>query len=387
MPFVAILGSTGSIGKSALRVLEELPDFKVRSLAANGDWKTMAEQAATWKPARIAMAEPNAAGELKSRVPAGTQVSSGPEAVRALASEPEADIVLAAITGIAGLPAAAAAVGAGKRLALANKEAMVVAGPLLTAGAVETGATIVPVDSEHSAVFQAMRAGGPEEIRRVILTASGGPFREWPKEKIAAATPEEALKHPTWSMGAKITIDSATMMNKALEVVEARWLFGLDVSKIAVVVHPQSIVHSLVEFQDASTVAQLGYPDMRIPIRYALTWPRRAPAKDGFLDLAKSHRLDFLPPDPDRFPALALGFEAARRGGTAGAALNGANEAAVALFLDRKIRFTDISRLSGIALAGHPFLDSPAMPDLLRVDAWARERVFAEALSGSAASR
>jgi len=372
LPSVAILGSTGSIGKSTLSVLEELPDYQVQSLAANGDWKTILEQAVKWKPARVALADPAAAKELASRIPAGIEVLSGAEAIRGLASDPAAEIVVAAITGAAGLPAAVAAVSAGKRLALANKEAMVMAGPILTAGAVETGATILPIDSEHSAVFQAMRAGAFEEIRRIILTASGGPFRDWPKEKLAAATPEEALRHPTWQMGAKITIDSATMMNKALEVIEARWLFSLDPSKISVVVHPQSIVHSMVEFHDASTIAQLGYPDMCVPIRYALTWPRRAPTTRGFLDLTKSHRLDFLPPDTDRFPALTLGFEAARRGGTAGAALNGANEAAVALFLDRKIPFPKIAALSASALAAHPFLPSPSLDDLFRTDAWAR---------------
>ena len=372
MRSLAILGSTGSIGKSTLKVLEELPDFRVHSLAANGDWKTMLEQVQKWKPARVAMADEGAAKELTKAAPKGVEVKSGAAAIKELASDPEIDTVVAAITGAAGLPASVAAVSAGKRLCLANKEAMVMAGPLLTAGAMETGATILPIDSEHSAVFQAMRAGGQDEIRRVILTASGGPFREWTKEQIEKATPEQALKHPTWQMGAKITIDSSTMMNKALEVIEARWLFSLPVEKIAVVLHPQSIVHSMVEFQDASTIAQLGYPDMCIPIRYALTFPKRAPASFGFFDLTKAHRLDFLPPDLDRFPALAHGFEAARRGGTAGAALNGANEAAVALFLDHKIAFPRIAALAGRALAEHPFHPSPSLDDLFVIDAWAR---------------
>ena len=378
MRSVAILGSTGSIGKSTLRVLEELPDFRVHSLAANGDWKTMLEQVQKWKPARVVMADEGAAKELAKAAPKGVQMKSGAAAIKDLASDPEADTIVAAITGAAGLPASVAAVSAGKRLCLANKEAMVMAGPLLTAGAMETGATILPIDSEHSAVFQAMRAGGQDEIRRVILTASGGPFREWTKEQIEKATPEEALKHPTWQMGAKITIDSATMMNKALEVIEARWLFSLPVEKIAVVIHPQSIVHSVVEFHDASTMAQLGYPDMCIPIRYALTFPKRAPTSFGFFDLAKTHRLDFLPPDLDRFPALTHGFEAARRGGTAGAALNGANEAAVALFLDRKIAFPRIAALAGRALAEHPFHPSPSLDDLFAIDAWARTFVGRE---------
>lgn len=377
MRSVAILGSTGSIGKSTLKVLEELPEFRVRSLAANGDWKAMKEQVERWKPARVAMADEAAARELAKAVP-GVEVRAGAAAIRELAADPGADTVVAAITGAAGLPAAVAAVSAGKRLCLANKEALVMAGPILTAGAVETGAQILPIDSEHSAVFQAMRAGAPEEVRRVILTASGGPFREWTGEQIAAATPEQALRHPTWQMGAKITIDSATMMNKALEVIEARWLFSLPVEKIAVVVHPQSIVHSMVEFHDASTVAQLGYPDMCIPIRYALTYPKRAPTSFGFFDLSRAHRLDFFPPDPDRFPALAHGFEAARRGGTAGAALNGAAEAAVALFLDRRIPFPAIADLAGRALAGHPFHPSPSLDDLFATDTWARAFVARE---------
>ncbi|MCE9583288.1 MAG: 1-deoxy-D-xylulose-5-phosphate reductoisomerase [Planctomycetes bacterium] len=378
MRSIALLGSTGSIGKSTLKVLEELPDFRVQSLAANGEWKTMREQVVRWKPARVVMADPAAAKELAAVVPAGVEVRSGADAIRDLASDPEADTVVAAITGAAGLPASVAAVSAGKRLCLANKEAMVMAGPLLTAGAEETGATILPIDSEHSAVFQAMRAGNMDEIRRVILTASGGPFREWTKEQIDAATPEQALKHPTWQMGAKITIDSATMMNKALEIIEARWLFSLDVEKIAVVIHPQSIVHSMVEFHDASTIAQLGYPDMCVPIRYALTFPRRAPTAFGFLDLVKAQRLDFFPTDPARFPALTHGFEAARRGGTSGAALNGANEAAVALFLEKKIRFPQIAALSGRALAEHPFNPTPALGDLFAIDAWARAFVARE---------
>jgi 1-deoxy-D-xylulose-5-phosphate reductoisomerase len=377
MRSVAILGSTGSIGKSTLKVLEELPDFRVQSLAANGDWKTMKEQVERWKPARVVMADEAAAAELRKVVK--VEVKSGAAAIKDLAADPEADSVVAAITGAAGLPASVAAVSAGKRLCLANKEAMVMAGPLLTAGAMETGATILPIDSEHSAVFQAMRAGGPDEIRRVILTASGGPFREWTKEQIAKATPEQALKHPTWQMGAKITIDSATMMNKALEIIEARWLFSLPVEKIAVVLHPQSIVHSMVEFQDASTIAQLGYPDMCIPIRYALTFPKRAPTGFGFFDLTKPHRLDFLPPDDERFPALTHGFEAAKRGGSAGAALNGANEAAVALFHAKKIAFPRIAELSGRALAEHPFVPSPSLDDLFATDAWARAFVGREA--------
>lgn len=382
MPALSILGSTGSIGRSALRVLEELPEFRVRSLAANGDVATMRAQVDRWKPARVAMADDAAAKALAAALGSGVEVRGGAEAIADLAGDPETDIVLAAITGAAGLPSAVRAVSAGKRLALANKEALVMAGPLLTAGAVETGASIIPVDSEHSAIFQALRSGRPEEIHRIILTASGGPFRDWTAAQIAAATPEQALKHPTWQMGPKITIDSATMMNKALEVIEARWLFNLPVSRIAVAIHPQSIIHSLVEFHDASTIAQLGYPDMAVPIRYALTFPARARTAAGFLDLAKPHRLDLLPPDPERFPALALGFDAAGRGGTAGAALNGANEASVALFLEGRIPFPAIAALNARALAEHPFTPSPGLDALLETDTWARTFVAREARVG-----
>ena len=249
------------------------------------------------------------------------------------------------------------------------------AGPLVMRLAARSGAAILPVDSEHSAIHQALAAGSDGEVARIVLTASGGPFRTRSRESLAAVTPEEALRHPTWSMGPKITVDSATMMNKALELVEARWLFGVPAEKLAVLVHPQSIVHSLVEFVDGSIVAQLSPPDMRLPIQYALSYPRRLPGPAKRLDFAQAFTLEFSPPDEDRFPALRLGREAAARGGTAGAVLNAANEEAVGRFLAGSLRFTDIAAACERALDAHPFQADPALDDVLRLDAWAREEV------------
>jgi 1-deoxy-D-xylulose-5-phosphate reductoisomerase len=250
---------------------------------------------------------------------------------------------------------------------------MVVAGPLLVAEAARTGAPILPVDSEHSALFQCLTAGRREEVRRLVLTASGGPFRGRTREQIAGVSPQEALRHPTWAMGPRITVDSATLMNKALEVVEARWLFGVEADRIEVVVHPQSIVHSLVEFVDGSVVAQMGPPDMRTPIRYALGWPRRLPSRAPGFRIEDFARLTFEPPDRATFPALDLGYEAARRGGTAGAALNAADEVAVERFLGGALPFGEIAPLCGEILRAHPFVPSPTLDDLARADAWARQ--------------
>jgi len=278
--------------------------------------------------------------------------------------------------GSAGLRSTWAAVEAGKTVALANKETMVVAGPLVTELANRTGATIVPVDSEHSAVFQAMQAGRRDEVKRIILTASGGPFRNHTHEQLSQVTIADALRHPTWSMGPKITIDSATMMNKALEIIEARWLFDLGPDQIDVVIHPQSIVHSLVEFVDGSIIAQLGTPDMKLPIQYALTYPRRMPGIATPLEFDERMQLDFEPPDPERFPALALGQEVATSGGTAGAVLNAANEAAVARFRAGKLHFTDIVPSCRAVLEQHHFDPSPSLDELEKLDAWARQEVL-----------
>ena len=288
----------------------------------------------------------------------------------------DVDIVVAAIVGSAGLRSTWAAVEAGKTVALANKETMVVGGPLVTELANRTGARIVPVDSEHSAVFQAMQAGRRDEAKRVILTASGGSFRTHSQADLAQVTIADALRHPTWSMGPKITIDSATMMNKALEIIEARWLFDLRPDQIDVVVHPQSIVHSLVEFVDGSMIAQLGSPDMKLPIQYALTYPRRQPGVATPLDFTRAMRWEFEPPDHERFPALPLGLEVARAGGTAGAVLNAANEAAVARFRAGELHFTEIVPSCRAVLEQHHFDPSPSLEQLLQLDAWARQEVL-----------
>jgi 1-deoxy-D-xylulose-5-phosphate reductoisomerase len=302
-------------------------------------------------------------------------VIAGPDALTRLVDRVEADCVLCAVVGARGLPATVRAVERGRRVALANKEALVVAGSLLIPMARRSGATLIPVDSEHSAIFQAMQAGRHDEVRCIYLTASGGPFRTWDAQQMENVTLEQAMRHPTWTMGPKITVDSATMMNKALEIVEARWLFDLSPDRIRVVVHPESIVHSMVEFCDGSVVAQLGTPDMRTPIQYALTFPHRRPGPSRPLDLVQMRSLCFEAPDPERFPALRLGGEVARRGGTSGAVLNAANEACVELFRAGAIGFRDIARLVERALDDHEFHPAPTMDDLMKADRWARHEV------------
>jgi 1-deoxy-D-xylulose-5-phosphate reductoisomerase len=308
-------------------------------------------------------------------LPAGTRLAVGADALDELVADPAVDRVVSAIVGAAGLRSTWAAVEAGKTVALANKETLVMAGPLVMRLACRTGATILPVDSEHSAIHQALCAGRPGEVRRIVLTASGGPFRTRPQAALASVTPAEALKHPTWSMGPKITVDSATMMNKALELIEARWLFDVPAEKLAVLVHPQSIVHSLVEFIDGSVIAQLSPPDMRLPIQYALTYPARTAGPARRLDFTQAMTLEFEPPDLGRFPAVALGYAAAARGGTAGAVLNAANEEAVGGFLAGRLRFIDIAETCGRLLDEHPFEAEPTLEAILRLDAWARQEV------------
>jgi 1-deoxy-D-xylulose-5-phosphate reductoisomerase len=292
-----------------------------------------------------------------------------------MVQDPATDRVLSAIVGAAGLEGTWAALEAGKTVALANKETLVFAGSQIMELARTRGARILPVDSEHSAIFQALRAGAHKEVKRVILTSSGGPFRGKSRRQLAEVTAEDALKHPTWRMGPKITIDSATLMNKALEIIEARWLFGLDPGQVEVVIHPQSVVHSMVEFIDGSVVAQLSPPDMRLPIQYALTYPDRHPAPGPQFDLTRPVALNFEPPDRETFPCLDLGFEAMRRGGTAGAALSAANEAAVTRFLGNEIAFLDIPRACRAALDSHAFDSRPSLDQLWRVDARARVEV------------
>ncbi|MBI1902537.1 MAG: 1-deoxy-D-xylulose-5-phosphate reductoisomerase [Planctomycetia bacterium] len=374
---VALMGSTGSIGCRTLEVIQSLPEsLRAAVLSAHTSLDLLAEQAQRVRPRRVVATEPEAAKARSwNDLPPGTELLIGEEGVIRAVTDPEIDVVVAAIVGSAGLRGAWAALECGKTLALANKETLVMAGALMTEQARRSGASLVPIDSEHSALFQCLQAGRREEVKRVILTASGGPFRRHSLEQLQRVTVEEALAHPTWSMGRKITIDSATMMNKALEIVEARWLFDLQPEQIEVVIHPQSVVHSLVEFVDGSVVAQMSPPDMRLPIQYALTYPRRMQSIAERLDWAQALRLDFEPPDYERFPALELGQEVAKSGGTAGAVVNAANEAAVGGFLAGELAFTDIVPACRAALSNHEFDPHPALDDLIRLDRWAREEV------------
>jgi 1-deoxy-D-xylulose-5-phosphate reductoisomerase len=375
---VVILGSTGSVGRSALSVIEHDGGARLRAfgLSAHLQWGPLIEQALAFKPRFVTVTDPSAEAQVNGQLRgSGVELLSGRDGINRMVADPSTDRVLTAIVGAAGLEGTWAALEAGKTVALANKETLVVAGPLVMDLARRRKATILPVDSEHSAIFQALACGGPKEVRRVILTSSGGPFRGKTARELAEVTPEQALRHPTWKMGPKISIDSATLMNKALEVIEARWLFGLEPDQIEVVVHPESVVHSMVEFVDGSVLAQLSPPDMRLPIQLALTYPERVPGPCPLLDLTRAMELHFEPPDRDTFPALDLGFEVMRRAGTAGAALNAANEAAVARFLAGEIGFLDIPRACRSALDHHPFDPRPTLDALWRVDAWARQEV------------
>lgn len=386
---IAILGSTGSIGQSALEVVAAAGGkLEVVALSAHRQLEVLVEQARRWRPKYLVAADAKAAKQCDwSLLPAGTEVLVGQAAMEQIARLPEVETVLSAVVGSVGLLSTWAALDAGKTVALANKETLVMAGGQVMALAAERRAQILPVDSEHSAVFQLLAAGthSPSHdchaaattstIKRIVLTASGGPFRGWSRSEMEQATVADALAHPTWRMGQKITIDSATMMNKALEIIEARWLFDLSPDAIDVVVHPQSIVHSLVEFIDGSVVAQLSPPDMKLPIQYALLWPERQPSPARKLDLTQTLRLDFEPPDEDRFPALRLGREVAAAGGTAGAVLNAANEAAVASFLAGELQLTEIVPACRAVVESHSFHADPSLDELLGLDAWARKEI------------
>ena len=377
MKQLCILGSTGSIGVSTLKVVAQFPDkFRVRSMTAGRNVKLFAEQVLAVRPARVCIADKEIVTEFK-QLAAGWNgdILGGSEGLVELAAEPESDYVVSAIVGAAGLLPTLAALKKGKQVGIANKEPLVMAGPLMLAAAKASGATILPIDSEHSAVFQSARAGGAKEIRKIVLTASGGPFRTATLEQMRAATKASALKHPTWNMGAKITIDSATLMNKALEIIEAHFLFNVPYSGIEVWVHPQSIVHALVEFTDSSVVAQLGLPDMRLPIQYALTYPERLDGALEPLPLERMKNLNFEAPDRERFPSLNFAYEAGQRGGSAPAVLNAANEQAVSLFLNDKIKFMGIFELVGAALAAHRETAVESIETVLEADAWARRFV------------
>jgi 1-deoxy-D-xylulose-5-phosphate reductoisomerase len=371
---VAVLGSTGSVGRSALDVIARFPGrFRVTALCAGKNARRLGEQARRFRPSLVCLAEESAAARL-GRLPRGTRVVSGLQGMAEAVCADEADIVLAAASGVSSIRPVIAAASLGKRIALANKELLVMAGKFLVQAAKAGGAEILPVDSEHSAVFQAASGHRREDILRILLTASGGPFRNHTLLRMRRATVSEALGHPTWRMGTKITVDSATLMNKGLEVIEATWLFGLPPSKIDVLIHPQSVVHSIVEYRDGSMIAQLGVPDMRIPIGYALAYPERLPLE---LPRFQPHRMDgwtFEPPDRKRFPALSMAYAAAEAGGTAPAVLSAGNEVAVNAFLAGRIRFTDIADVVRALMAGWRREDrTVTLEDVLRADAQARE--------------
>ena len=375
---IAVLGATGSIGTSCLDVIAAHGQrLQATALTAHKGWEQLARQCHHHKP-RFAVISDSSTRDLigGNAFPSGTEVSFGPDALEQIARHPDIDTVVCGIVGAAGLQGAWGAIESGKRVGIANKETLVVAGPLVMELAARTGSLLIPVDSEHSAVFQALLGGRRRDLKRVVLTASGGPFRGWNRERLEReVTIERALAHPTWQMGPKITVDSASMMNKALEVIEARWLFDLEIDQIGVVIHPQSIIHSFVEFLDGSVLAQLSPPDMKLPIQYALTYPERWTGANPSMDWSRSHQLDFFPPDLDAFPALQLGFDVAKRGGTCGAVLNAANEIAVQRFLDGTLKFTEIPRACGDILNGHNFDAQPSLTELLRQDAWARKEM------------
>jgi 1-deoxy-D-xylulose-5-phosphate reductoisomerase len=356
---ITILGATGSIGASTLDVIARHPDrYRVIALTANRDVDTLARQCAAFSPRYAVMADSDAAAQLRVRLrdaSPGVEVLGGPEALASVAALPEVDYVMAAIVGAAGLLPTLEAARHGKHVLLANKEALVMSGALFMESVREHGAVLLPIDSEHNAILQCMpdnysTGRAPTGVRRIMLTASGGPFRVLPLKDLGAVTPEQACAHPNWEMGRKISVDSATMMNKGLELIEAGWLFSLPLERIEVLIHPQSILHSMVEYEDGSVLAQLGNPDMRIPISHALGWPDRIDSGSAPLDLISIGTLQFEPPDPARFPCLALAGEAWQAGGTAPAILNAANEVAVQAFLDRQIGFTDIPKLIDAAL-------------------------------------
>ncbi|MEK7949324.1 1-deoxy-D-xylulose-5-phosphate reductoisomerase [Luteolibacter soli] len=372
---VVLLGSTGSIGRSTLEVARLLPErIELIGLAANGSVEALAAQVRETGVKRVALCDTTKVETLRGLVPSDVTILAGPEGLAELATMEEADAVLVAIIGTAGLKPALAAIEAGKDLAVASKEILVMAGEIVTTAAKAKGVTLLPIDSEHNAIFQCLdgHRGGEKEVSRLILTASGGPFRTWPAEKLVEVTLEQALKHPTWDMGRKITIDSATLFNKGLEMIEARWLFGIGMERVDVVVHPQSIVHSMVEFIDGSVLAQMSKTDMCFPIQYALTWPERVKGGLQPLDFAKLAKLDFEEPRHGDFPALGLAREAGLTGGTLPAVFNAANEVAVDAFIEGRIRFPDIWRIVGETMHAHEVAPACSLDGVIEADAWAR---------------
>ncbi|TYO99532.1 1-deoxy-D-xylulose 5-phosphate reductoisomerase [Geothermobacter ehrlichii] len=374
---LAILGATGSIGCSTLEIVDAYPDrFRVVSLTGGRNLRRLAEQVRRYRPRMVAVLGMEDADRLRAELGGDCpEIGYGEEGMVRCATADEADLVVSAIVGSAGLVPTLRAIEAGKDVALANKETLVAAGPVVMRAVRENGVRLYPVDSEHSAIFQALQGQQGNTIRRIILTASGGPFRDWPLEKLRQVTREQALDHPNWSMGPKITIDSATMMNKGLEVIEASWLFGLEADRIAVHIHPQSIVHSMVEYLDGSVIAQMGVPDMKAPIAYALAYPERLELPMPHLDLCRLGQLTFQQPDPDRFACLALAYRALELGGTAPAVLNAANEVAVAAFLREEVGFLDIPELIREALERHEVGRLTTVDDALAADRWGRQEV------------
>ena len=378
---IAILGSTGSIGTTALRVIDALNasqkgSFEIIALSGHCNIKLLAEQTGRYNPKYAAVSDIDSVEEFRRMIEnRDLEILAGAQGLTEIAALDEVDTVLAAVVGVAGLQAVLAAVRKGKRIAIANKEPLVIAGQLITSEAKKYGAQILPVDSEHSAIFQALSAGRHEEVAKIVLTTSGGPFRKANPAGIPNASIEQVLAHPVWRMGPKITVDSATMMNKALEIIEARWLFGIPAEKIEVLVHPESIVHSMVEFVDGSIIAQMGCPDMSLPIQYALTYPLRLAGAAKKLDLSKLRTLTFEKPNPEVFPAIAMGFEVAQKGGTAAAVFNAANEAAVEQFLAGKIKFGNIIELVRHCLDNCTIKTQASLEELLGADAWAKKEV------------
>jgi 1-deoxy-D-xylulose-5-phosphate reductoisomerase len=380
MKRLTLLGATGSVGLRALDLVASFPEeFTVAGLAARGsNVDLIADLCRKYTPAAVALIDPAAVDRLAKALPSPRpELLTGPEGLVALARDVDADIVLSALVGAAGLLPTMAGIQAGRAMALANKETLVMAGSLMTAAARERAVPLLPVDSEHSAIFQCLAGHNTSDVHRVLLTGSGGPFRETPTAALDAVTVDDALRHPTWKMGPKITIDSATMMNKGLEIIEARWLFDVAPEQVQVVVHPQSIVHSMVEYIDGSVIAQLGIADMGIPILYAFTYPERRPVPSARLDLTKVGPLTFFPPDPDKFPCLRLARATLDAGGVAPVVLNAANEIAVAAFLDKRIRFTAIAQLIERALAAQPATTLTSIEQCVAVDAETRRRVQA----------
>ncbi|HXT65185.1 MAG TPA: 1-deoxy-D-xylulose-5-phosphate reductoisomerase [Nitrospiraceae bacterium] len=376
MKTIVILGSTGSIGTNTLDIVDRFPEeFSVAGLTAGSNDEKLEEQIRRYKPRVVALSDAAAAARIRQRCQGlSVEILAGEEGLIQVASAPDAELVISAIVGGAGLVPTLAAIRSGKQIALANKEPMVMAGKLMQDEAQRHGVRIFPVDSEHSAIFQSLEGHRKEDVRRLILTASGGALWTLGREELQEVTPERALQHPNWKMGAKITIDSATLMNKGLEVVEARWLFDIPETQIEVMIHRESIIHSLVEYEDRSMIAQLGLPDMRTPISYAMRYPGRLPLDLPSLDLTEIAKLTFCKPDHDRFPCLGLGYESLRIGGTMPATMNAANEIAVEAFLNGGIRFTDIAEIIRSTMDVHTTKEIETVEDALEADHWAREK-------------